>query len=350
MQKSRRHTSATAPRVIRPVTAFALAFALVVTTPGVAQAANPPITTAVRTLIHRVDDVAITDGTQTRSASAMNGMVIVGATDAYLMKSDHSGSAATGWASFIHINDFNTAGPTIGEHTVRMRGSSVPYSLGHANGMAYYNTPGADGLTVGSFYVPMIKALGENQVAQINYQGEVTALFKARSGSQNKQIASIAYRGSGVWIVGTAGENIADPADANNILKPYYLATIVGDTFVLGNKFFVPTTKVFDVGQDIYYDSSADQLLVPVWDGKTTATTPTGRKNRIIVVALGTVTNGAVYTPVRWIDLTVSAADASKFEIEGIARDSAGTLFVNSNIVDTSGETGLDAIHKITGS
>jgi|SRR5690625_211884 len=312
-------------------------------------APNPPITTAVRTLIQRVPDTYITHDGVTRRVGGMNGLVIVGDDDAYVLKSDHAGTDQTGWATFSHINDFNTPNAVTGNYTVRMKGSSEPYSLGHANGLEYYRTPGTDFLEVGSFYVPMLKAPGDHQIAQLNNQGEITKLFKARKGASNKKIASLAYKGNGTWIVGTAGETVVDPNDSTILRRPYYTATIVGDYFELGTKFYVPTTTTFNIGQDIYYDKAKDQLLIPVWDGKNTVGTATGLKNRVIVATLGTITNNKVYSPARWIDLTVPASAAALFEFEGIARDSNGKLFVASNIIHPNGVTYIDGIHKITG-
>ncbi|MFD5226639.1 hypothetical protein ACFWHT_13555 [Microbacterium sp. NPDC058342] len=329
--------------------ALALAAVMATTAGATAQAGtNPPITVTKRTLIQRVPDMYITHDGVTRRIGSFTGLAIVGADDAYAVKADHSGADQLGWASFVHINDFNTSGATTGTYTVRLKGSSEPYPLGHANGLAYYRTPGTDYLDVGSFYVPMLKAPGEPQIAQINNQGEITKLFKARKGSANKKIASITYRGNGTWIVGTAGESVPDPGDPTQIRRPYYTATIVGDYFELGNKFFVPTTTTFNIGQDIAYNAAKDQLLIPVWDGKNTVGTATRLKNRIIVATLGTITNNKVYTPVRWIDNTVSSSDASLFEFEGIDLDSEGKLFVGSNIVHPDGVTYIDGIHKIT--
>lgn len=312
----------------------------------VAVAANPPITTAVRTLIVRVEDGTATDGSITRPTFSMGGMVIVGS-DAYVTKNDVPDSNGTGWTTFYHVNDFNLPTMVVAPRTIRMKGGTNPVDLGHVNGLAYYRWPGADPLEVGSFYIPMLKAVGEDQVAQVNSQGEVTAFFKAKLGAAYKKIASITAYGNGVFIVGTADEEIADPNNSNQILKPYYTAIIDGGLFQLGHKFYVPTTLQYDVGQDIHYVPADDELLVPVWDGKGTA--PTGRKNRIIVVKLGSFVNGRVYTPTRWIDLEVSASDASKFEVEGLTRDAAGTLFVASNIKSPDGSTSLDGIHKLTG-
>ncbi|MGB3376533.1 MAG: hypothetical protein WBA87_15510 [Microbacterium sp.] len=329
--------------------AIVLSAAMVATIGSAAQAAtDPPITVTKRTLIQRVPDTYITHDGVTRRVGSFTGLAIVGVDDAYAVKADHSGTDQLGWATFFHINDFNTPTATTGTHTVRLKGSTEPYPLGHANGLAYYRTPGTDYLDVGSFYVPMLKAPGDHQIAQINNQGEITKLFKARKGSSNKKIASITYRGNGTWIVGTAGESHPDPNDSTLIRRPYYLATIVGDYFELGNKFFVPITTTFNIGQDIAYNPAKDQLLIPVWDGKNTVGTATRLKNRIIVATLGTVTNNKVYTPVRWIDHTVPSSAATLFEFEGIDLDSDGKLFVGSNIVHPDGVTYIDGIHKIT--
>jgi hypothetical protein len=313
-------------------------------------AANPPTTVATRTLIQRVADTTITYGGVTRDIYAVNGLIIVGA-DAYMIKTDTSGDQATGWTSLYHIDNFNTASAVTAAHTITMQGSTAPVDMGHANGIAYYKTPSTDPLEVGSFYIPMLKALGDYQVAQVNNQGEITALFMAHRTANgvtaNKKIASITYYGNSTFIVGTT-ETSADPDDDNIIRKTYYLATISGNYFELGTKFYVPTTKTFNTGQDIYYDAGHDQLLVPVWDGKNELGTATGLRNRIIVVDLGTITNGRVYTPSRWISVNVDATDASKFEIEGISRDANGKLFVASNIIHPDGFTFIDGIHKLT--
>jgi hypothetical protein len=315
--------------------------------PAAQAAADPPTTDADRELIQRVPDETITYDGLERRIGAFTGLTTVGSNDAYALKADQSGDEKTGWAILFHTENFNSDDASTDFATVRLKGSSAPYSLGHANGLEYYRAPGTDCATSGCFYVPMLKAVGDDQVAVLNENGEVTKLFGARKGDVDKKIASIAYRGDGHWIVGTAGENVPDPDDDTLIRKPYYDATISGDHFALGAKFFVPTTTTFDVGQDIDYDASTDELLVPVWDGQNDVGTATGRKNRIIGVPLGEVTDGTVYTPSRWIDLTVPESAAAKFEIEGIDAKADGDIVVGSNIVHPDGETLIDGIHRI---
>lgn len=195
--------------------------------------------------------------------------------------------------------------------------------------------------------MPTIKAAGQDQVVQLNDRGEVTKLFGARRGRTDKKIASIAYRGHGRRIVGTAGENVPGPDDPTLIRKPCYEARIVGDHFALGKEFFVPTTTTFDVGQDIGYDAATDSLLVPVWDGQNDVGSATGRRNRIMVVPLGWIGKDRVCAPSQWIDLTLSASDADKFEFEAIDIDHDGDIVVGSNIVGPDGKTQIDGIHRI---
>lgn len=336
-------------RARRAVPSVALAAVLATTLGGVAHAqADPPVTTAKKTLIQRIPDGTVEHDGVERRIGGFAGLELVGS-DAYAIKGDMSGDAQTGWALLYHVDDFNTPEANTASRTVRLKGSDEPYPMGHTNGLAYHRTAGADPLEVGSFYVPMLKAPGEEQVAQVNNQGEITKLFKARRGSEDKKIASITYQGDGTWIVGTSGDSVSDPNDPSIINRAYYTATVNGDHFELDKQFFVPTTTTYNTGQDMYYDAAADQLLVPVWDGKTTEGTPTKRKNRIIVTTLGEITEGKVYTPARWIDLTVPASQAALFEFEGLARDADGKLFVGSNVTHPDGKTWIDGIHKITG-
>lgn len=314
---------------------------------GLAMAA-PPITLAQRTKIVGVPNGSVSSGGVTRSTFNMSGLVIVG-NDAYQTKSDTSDTNGTGWTTFHRIRDFQTANASSTVYAVRMKNGTAPVDMGHANGMAYYRSPGTDPTEVGSFYIAMMKAAGENQIAQVNASGEITAQFKARLGSVEKSIASITTYDAtaAIFIVGTAGENMADPVNADIIWKPFYLAVIDGAYFELAHRFHVPTTRTFNIGQDIYYEPDDDELLVPVWDGKNTLGTATGRENRVIVVELGSIQDGTMYNSKRWIDLTVSASDAQKFEFEGISRDAAGKLFISANVVLASG-TASDAIYKIT--
>lgn len=333
----------------RSAPALALAAVLVATLGvGAHAAADPPVTTAKKTLIQRVSDGEVSHDGVTRRIGAFAGLEIVGA-DAYAVKADLSGADQTHWALLYHVNNFNTPEADTVNRPIRMRGSTEPYDMGHANGLAYHRTPDTDPLEVGSFYVPMLKALGEDQVAQVNNQGEITNLYTASKGSADKKIASITYKGNSTWIVGTANESKPDPGDPDVILRSYYTATVTGDHFELGKQFFVPTTTTFNTGQDMYYDAAKDQLLVPVWDGKTAEGTPTKRRNRVVVATLGTISEGKVYAPARWIDLTVPASQAALFEFEGISRDSDGRLFTGSNVVHPDGKTWIDGIHKITG-
>ena len=308
-------------------------------------AADPPTTTAEQLLIQRVPDGRVTDGTTSVTTTNLGTLVVVGNNDAYLTKTRTSGTGS-GWTNFIHVDQFNTTSANTTYYTATLGGA--PANLGHANGMTYYPTAGADPLEVGAFYVAMLKSVGSYQVAQINELGQVTAQFKARKGTVQKEIASIAHVSGNNWILGTGSENITDPNDPNQILKPYYAATLVGEYFELGNKFYVPTSTTYNIGQDIYYDATLDQLSVPVWDGQNQVGTATGRKNRVIVVELGTIVDGHVYSPVRWIDLEVPATSASQFELEGITRDANGKLLVSANVVKPDG-TPADSIYKLVG-
>lgn len=329
-------------KILGPMAAMSLVAALGV---GVANAA-PPITEAQRTKIIGVPDGSITSGGVTRHTYNMGGLVIVGA-DAYQIKADNNETNGTGWTTFYHIVDFQTSGANLISRTVTMRNGTAPVDLGHANDMAYYPTPGADHTEVGSFYIAMSKTVGDYQVAQVNATGEVTALFRARQGSVEKSISSITSYGSGIFIVGTHGENVADEDDEDIIWKPYYRAIIDGGYFELADKFYVPTTRTYNTGQGIYYEPADDELLVPVWDGKNTLGTATGRKSRVVVVELGNIADGTRYHSKRWIDLTVSASDAQKFEFEGISRDPSGKLIISANVVTAAGAA-ADGIYKIS--
>lgn len=310
-----------------------------------AVAAATPETIGVRTLITRVSNQTVTYNGTSHVTSAMGGLEIVGAAgaeDAYVVKSDQAGENPSGWATLYHINNFGTTN-TVTAHVITMRGSNKPANLGHANGLAYYRTPGADYLEVGSFYIATLGQGVSYQVAQVNSQGEITKTFGASTvGGVAKNIASITYYGGGVFIVGTNDPKIDDPSDSSRVLKTYYTATISGNQFKLNTRFYVPTARNFATGQDIYYDSAKDELNVPVWDGPL--------NNRIIVVELDSITANRKYEPKRWIRVNVSTSDAAKFELEGIDRNAAGNLFVSSNIVNPAGEIQIDGVHKITGS
>lgn len=305
--------------------------------------ATPPITEAVRTRIIGVPDGSITYAGVTRHTYNMGGLVIVG-DDAYQIKADNNEAIGTGWTTFYHIVDFQTSGANSIAHTITMRNGTAPVDLGHANDMAYYSMPGANHTEVGSFYIAMAKTVGNYQVAQVNSMGEVTALFRARQGSVEKSISSITSYGSGIFIVGTHGEN---EVDEDTIWKPFYLAIIDGGYFELADKFYLPTTPTYSTGQGIYYHPADDELLMAVWDGKNTLGTATGRKSRVVVVELGNIADGTHYNSKRWIDLTVSESDAQKFEFEGIYRDSNGKLIVSTNVITAAG-TPLDGIYKLS--
>jgi hypothetical protein len=307
----------------------------------------PTITTANRTRIVGVADVNVTSGGVTRPTFNASGLVVLG-DNAYAIKADTHDTLGTGWTTFYRILDYASTSPSTASYTVRMQGSSTPLDVGHANGMTYYRSVGSDPTLVGSFYIAMFKSVGSYQVAQVNATGEVTKLFKARRGTAEKKIASITHYDSGVFIVGTGGENVADPVDPDVIWKPYYLAVMSGDYFELADKFYVPTNRTYNIGQDIHYVPADDELLVPVWDGRNTLGTATGRKNRVIVVELGAIVDETKYTPKRWIDLSVSATAAKKFEFEGITRDANGKLLVTANVVKPDG-VAIDGIYKITG-
>ncbi|WP_313477380.1 hypothetical protein [Microbacterium sp.] len=293
-----------------------------------------------------VPDTYISSDGVRRRITAFSGLAIVGVHHAYALKADNAAAVEPGWATFSHVSDLNTPSAVIRNYTVRLKNSAAPYPLGHANGLEYHRTPGVNALEVGSFYIPMMKPTGADQVAQMNGRGEITKLFKARQGRLNKRIASITYRGGGEWIVASAGESILHPDDPNVILRVFYTASIVGDYFELEHKFFVPTTRTFNTAQDIAYDAVNDELLVPVWDGLNSVGTATGRRNRIIVVSLGAVVDNKLYRPVRWINYTPSEDGVKLFEFEGIDLDSEGRLFLGSNVIRTDEAPCTDAIHE----
>jgi hypothetical protein len=280
-------------------------------------------------------------------AGGMSGLEIVGP-DAYVVK-----STADGQANLYQIKDFATAGATTAVRVIRTADSSTAAELGHPNGLAYYPDPSGQPQTHGSFYIPMLKSKGDKQVAQVNNQGIITAQYGARlagtSGTTGtKSIASISYYRNQTFIIRT-NEKIPNPDDANEILQTYYVATRGTSDFLLdpAKKFYVPTTLMYQTGQDVLYVSADDQLLVPVW-GATPEGEGNPRNNRIIVVDIGTITANRVYEPSRWISLNVPKSDADKFEVEGLDRDSSGRLHVASNIVAPSGAH-IDGIHSLVG-
>lgn len=110
----------------------------------------------------------------------------------------------------------------------------------------------------------------------------------------------------------------------------------------------MPTTGDYNVGQATHYSAEADEFLVPVWDGNGVTGAATGRGNRIIVVKLGEVKDGATYAPARWLDFKAMESEAKKFEIEGIARTAEGDVYVSANVTDPGGKA-MDGIYTIAG-
>jgi len=284
-----------------------------------------------------LDDARMEHGGETHTASNLGTLVVVGK-DAYATKTNTS--KGPGWTTLYKIADFLGPKPVVSTHVVRVQGNEAPADMGHGNGLAYAN---------GAFYLAMIHKPGDHQVAQLDEEGRVVRQFKAQQGRVGKQAASITPYRDGKFIVGTAGENIETGTQENLVvLKPYYIASIEGDAFQLGEKFYVPTTGAYNVGQATHYSAEADEFLVPVWDGKAVAGPATGRGNRIIVVKLGEVKDGATYEPVRWLDCNAMESEADKFEIEGIAQDADGGIYVSANVTDLAGKAD-DGIYRIAG-
>lgn len=282
-----------------------------------------------------LDDAKIEHDGETHTASNLGTLVVVG-TDAYATKTDTS--KGPGWTAFYRIANFLGPNPVVTMHTVREQGEEAPADMGHGNGLAYAN---------GAFYLAMIHRPGEYQVARLDGNGRVVHRFKVQHGKDGKQAASITPYRDGKFIIGTAGENVEKSAEGNLVvLKPYYIASIEGDTFRLGKKFYVPTTGTYNVGQATHYSPEADEFLVPVWDGKSVVGAATGRGNRIIVVKLGEVKDDATYEPVRWLDCKPAESEAKKFEVEGIARVADGEIYVSANVTDTEGKA-ADGIYRI---
>lgn len=282
-----------------------------------------------------LDDAMIEHAGETHTASNLGTLVVVG-TDAYATKTNTS--KGPGWTAFYKIADFLGSNPVVTTHTVRMQGEEMPADMGHGNGLAYAN---------GAFYLAMIHEPGEYQVAQLDGVGQVVRLFKVQQGNSGKRAASITPYRDGTFIIGTAGENVEKGAKENLVvLKPYYIASIEGDAFQLGEKFYVPTTGAYNVGQATHYSPDVDEFLVPVWDGKGVTGAASGRGNRIIVVKLGQVKDDAIYQPVRWFSSKPSESEARKFEIEGIAQAADGGFYVSANVTDIKGKA-TDGIYKI---
>lgn len=173
-----------------------------------------------------LDDARIEHDGEAHTASNLGTFVIVGS-DAYATKTNTS--KGPGWTAFYKIADFLGPNPLVTTHTVRVQGEEAPADMGHGNGLAYAN---------GAFYLAMIHKSGEYQIAQLDEQGQVVRQFKVQQEGAGKQAASITPYRDGKFIIGTAGENVekgtrGDPV----VLKPYYVASIEGDSFRLGEKF-----------------------------------------------------------------------------------------------------------------
>jgi len=282
-----------------------------------------------------LDDARIEHDGEAHIASNLGTLVVVGK-DAYATKTNTG--KGPGWTAFYKIADFLGPNPVVTAHTVRVRGEEAPADMGHGNGLAY-----ADG----AFYLAMIHKPGEHQIAQLDAMGQVVHLFKVQQGKDGKQAASITPYRDGKFIIGTAGENVEKGSGEDRVvLKPYYIASINGDTFQLGEKFYVPTTGAYNVGQATHYSPEVDEFLVPVWDGKGVTGSATGRGNRIIVVKLGRVKHDATYVPVRWLDCKPAESELEKFEVEGIAQAVDGEIYVSANVTDIESKA-ADGLYKI---
>lgn len=282
-----------------------------------------------------LDDARIEHDGEAFTASNLGTLVVVG-NDAYATKTNTS--KGPGWTAFYKIVDFLGPAPVVTRYTVRMQGEEAPADMGHGNGLAHVN---------GAFYLAMIHKHGDNQVAQLDDSGQVVRQFKVQQGSAGKQAASITPYRDGRFIIGTAGENIEKGANEKLVvLKPYYVARLEGDTFRLGEKFYVPTTGDYNVGQDTHYLPETDEFLVPVWDGKGATGPATGRGNRIIVVKLGEVKDGTTYEPARWLDYKAKESEARLFEFEGITDAVDGEIYVSVNEVDPEGNA-IDGVYRI---
>ena len=300
--------------------------------PGHARAVESVDTRGSRIL--GLDDAKIEHDGETHTASNLGTLVVVG-TYAYATKTNTV--KGPGWTAFYKIADFLSPNPVVTTHTVRVRGEGAPADMGHGNGLAYAN---------GAFYLAMIHKPGEYQIAQLDGNGQVVHLFKVQQGNSGKRAASITPYRDGKFIIGTAGENVEKGAKENLVvLKPYYIASIEGDAFQLGEKFYVPTTGTYNVGQATHSSPEADEFLVPVWDGKGAAAAA-GRGNRIIAVKLGKVKDHATYEPVRWLNCKPAESEAKKFEVEGIAQTTDGEIYVSANVTDPEGKA-TDGIYKI---
>ncbi|MFT4256033.1 MAG: hypothetical protein QM599_03620 [Pseudoxanthomonas sp.] len=282
-----------------------------------------------------LDDARIEHNGETHIASNLGTLVVVGR-DAYATKTNTSNGP--GWTAFYKIADFLGPNPVVTTHTVRVQGEEAPADMGHGNGLAYAN---------GAFYLAMIHEVDDYQIAQLDENGQVIRQFKAQQGGTGKKAASITPYRDGKFIIGTADENVEKGAGKDLVvLKPYYVASIEGDVFQLGEKFYVPTTGDYNVGQATHYSPEVDEFLVPVWDGNGVTGAATGRGNRIIVVKLGEVKDGATYEPARLLNCKAAESEAKKFEIEGIAQTTDGEVYVSANVTDTEGKA-TDGIYKV---
>ncbi len=252
--------------------------------------------------------VTLENGTQV-SCHNLGTMCVVGST-VYCIKTDNGNNASTLYA----IAKYTTTPATTSK--VITNSSNKIVSLGHANGMTYYE---------GSFYIATARQPGKgSQIVKVSKSGIIEAEYVA-----DYEVSSISYCRAGYFIVN---------APSN---KPGYLCYAVGK--ISGNKFtsnrfFYVKDAVNCFGQDTHYEDGTFYIVRTVNEAQL-------KKNKILMVDLSdTILNNKMYSS-KTLNIN-DTSSAIKFEIESLDIVSGTKMRFCINGI-TSDNTSNDAIYTI---
>ncbi len=249
------------------------------------------------------EEVTLKDGKTKVKCTNLGTMCIVDST-LYCIKTDSTDSASV----LYIIKNYTSSSATITKKTIKNKSGQVT-SIGHGNGMTYYN---------GSIYVAtMIGSGSGSQIVRINTSGVIQEGF-----TYNHSISSISYSRGGYFIVNGKQDTTG--------YRKYDVVSLASGKASRYKSFYV---KIADnrISQDTHYEDGTFYIVRTVDDGNL-------NKNKLIIVDLSaTIVDGKKYS---YDVVDINGSGSGKFEIESL--DIAGGKVI------ACANSGTDGIFKLS--
>lgn len=209
-------------------------------------------------------NATLANGSQV-TATNLGAMCIVGST-LYCIKTNGDNKASV----LYTITKYNTSSAQTTWKEIKNSSKKVE-SIGHANGMAYYN---------GYFYIATMKSHGEgSQVVKINKSGVIVANYYSQL---TYSVHSITYYKNGYFIAGISSDKSG--------YRRYGVIKFEGNKIIRDKVFYVLNDSNWN-GQDIHFEDNQFCII----------RTPKNQqmiKNKILLIILdNSIVNGKIYEP-----------------------------------------------------